>query len=73
MPIPVNINIAKMNHEKAIVYSGIEFIGRFEHYPIFSKTFFFAESPCQSQIAICLTVEDAINFLLSIREVNDDK
>ena len=69
--IPSNIHIAKMNSEKAIVYSGTEFIGRVEHYPIFSKIAYFAESPDQNDMAVCNRIEDAIEFLVLVREANN--
>jgi len=70
MSIPSNVNIAKVNQEKVLIYSGIEFIGRVEHYqvPGIYKIVYFAESPCQKDIAICDRMEDAIKFLLDISE-----
>ena len=68
MPIPSNVNIAKVNQEKVLIYSGIEFIGRVEYYQIpgINSIAYFAESPCQKDITICNTMEDAIQFLLDI-------
>jgi hypothetical protein len=70
MSIPSNVNIAKVTQEKVLIYSGIEFIGRVEHYqvPGIYKIVYFAESPCQKDIAICNNMEECVKFLISVSQ-----